>query len=80
MGIRADSTPPTGALPVKGIGLAAEEGWISVKTQIYIECFADPLPMVLLKAYSRIDSGLVDKAIGIISGFGYPDRYHHIIV
>ena len=27
-----------GALPVKGIGLAAEEGWISVKTQIYIEC------------------------------------------
>jgi hypothetical protein len=44
------------------------------KTQIYIECFADPLPMVLPKAYSGIDSGLVDKAIGIISGFGYPDH------
>ena len=69
-----DSTPPTGALPVKGIDLAAEECWIFVKTQIYIDCFADPLPMVLPKAYRRIDSGLMDKAIEMFSGFGYPDH------
>ena len=30
-GIRADFTPPTGALPVKGIDLSAVECWVSVK-------------------------------------------------